>query len=86
MTVPTKMQPLLLPCPFCGGTATLEECTNESVGISSWTVGCNERDGEIQCMGYQSLTTFARKVEAVEAWNMRDGKPVTLLEAVSDAE
>lgn len=86
MTVPTKMQPLLLPCPFCGGAATLEEVENESVGISSWTVGCDELGGSIQCIGYLSTTTFARKIEAVNAWNMRDGKPVTLLEAVSDAE
>ena len=85
MTLTKQQQFPLLPCPFCGDAATLQEDANDSVGISSWTVGCNERGGTIQCIGYLSTTTFARKVEAVNAWNMRDGKTVTLLEA-SDAE
>lgn len=70
----------LLPCPFCGHRAILEEVESKSVGISAWTVGCVEQDGEIECMGYQSLTTFSRKIEAVKAWNTRDGKLVTVIE------
>jgi len=74
-----KHQPLL--CPFCGGPATLEEDVNDSVGISSWAVGCDELGGTIQCIGvFNVATTFARKIEAANAWNTRDGKLVTLLE------
>jgi hypothetical protein len=59
----------LLPCPFCGGPATLEEI--KLGDVSNWSVGCVEHDGEPLCMGYQSLTQFARKCEAVAAWNRR---------------
>ena len=64
----------LLPCPFCGGEASLEQAEG-SLGRMRWTVGCNERtdDGAILCYGYQSLTTFATKREAAEAWNRRTG-------------
>ncbi len=57
----------LLPCPFCGGRATFEEVKHGDV--SNWTVGCEDADGE--CYGYQSLTSFARKAEAANAWNSR---------------
>lgn len=56
-------------CPFCGGQATLEEV--KMGDVSNWSVGCLEHDGKPLCMGYQSLTQFARKAEAVEAWNRR---------------
>lgn len=60
---------VLKPCPFCGGPAAMEEVENGLRGVS-FSVGCSARD-EVACMGYQSLTTFARQSEAAEAWNRR---------------
>ena len=63
----------LLPCPFCGGEATFED-----TGDGSWSVGCNDRQSDgitVLCMGYQSLTSFARKAEAIAAWNTRAPGP-----------
>jgi len=57
----------LLPCPFCGGPAELEE-----VDGGGWSVGCEEKPLSVHyCMGYQSLTSFATKREAISAWNTR---------------
>jgi hypothetical protein len=57
----------LLPCPFCGGPAELEE-----IDSGSWSVGCEEKVLSVHyCMGYQSLTSFATKREAIAAWNTR---------------
>lgn len=55
----------LLPCPFCGGSATMEQTEG-----NRWSVGCDNSD-EPSCMGYQSLTTFDRRSNAVKAWNTR---------------
>jgi hypothetical protein len=71
---------ILLPCPFCAGPAVMEEVPARSVGDSRWSVGCQDKDGGPECMGYQSLTTFSRKIEAANAWNTRNGKLVTLIE------
>lgn len=58
----------ILPCPFCGGVATVEELPG--VVGASFSVGCStDEDGK--CMGYQSLTSFATRREAIEAWNKR---------------
>ena len=71
----------LLPCPFCGGPAVMEEVEAKSIGESRWSVGCSEqRVVFAECMGYQSLTTFDRKIEAANAWNTRDGKLVPVIE------
>ena len=66
----------LLPCPFCGGEAKLEEVSEH--GSVRWSVGCNETDADpdesafaVLCYGYQSLTTFATQREAAAAWNRR---------------
>jgi hypothetical protein len=57
----------LKPCPFCGGPAELEE-----VDGGGWSVGCEEKELSVHyCMGYQSLTSFATKAEAIAAWNTR---------------
>ena len=57
----------LLVCPFCGGPAELEE-----VDGGGWSVGCEEKPLSVHyCMGYQSLTSFATKREAISAWNTR---------------
>lgn len=70
-------------CPFCGGKASFEQVEPKMYGNARWTVGCNEREnatgikghdeaaGAILCYAYQSLTTFATKREAAEAWNRR---------------
>lgn len=57
-----------LPCPFCGGPAAIEE-VGEDGGHVRFTVGCTSDESD--CMGYQSLTTFARRGEAIAAWNTR---------------
>lgn len=61
---------LILPCPFCGGRAAVEEVGNGP--YVRFSVGCTT-DGDCDgiCMGYQSLTTFDRRSEAIAAWNRR---------------
>lgn len=67
MTAPSIKEALeLKPCPFCGKSATMEQDESNY----RWSVGCNAAD-ETACMGYQSFTTFARRSEAVKAWNTR---------------
>ena len=60
----------ILPCPFCGGPAEVEQ-----VGVGdeyvTFTVGCNESGGTIECMGYQSLSTYPTRKAAIAAWNTR---------------
>lgn len=58
----------MLACPFCGGVARME-CDEGPLG-ARFSVGCVSDDGG-ECMGYQSLTTFARRSDAVKAWNTR---------------
>ncbi len=64
--------PEIKPCPFCGGTASIEEVPGPTVNPKevSFSVGCDlpEEDG---CMGYQALQTFARRSDAINAWNKR---------------
>lgn len=58
----------ILPCPFCGADASIEEipCL-EGVQFS---VGCGS-DSAADCMGYQSLTVFNTRGDAIRAWNRR---------------
>lgn len=58
----------IFPCPFCGGVASVE-AVGGAVGVA-FTVGC-DTDAEGDCYGYQSLTTFARRSDAIAAWNRR---------------
>lgn len=72
----------LLECPFCGGPAELEE-----VDGGGWSVGCQEKPLSVHfCMGYQSLTSFATKREAIAAWNTRahDGDGWRDIESAQD--
>lgn len=62
--------PQLLPCPWCGGPASIEETPASATEGVRFSVGCDDTD-EAECMGYQSLTTFARRSEAAAAWNKR---------------
>ncbi len=85
-TLPTdEKQGELLSCPFCGGKASVEQIPVGAVECEEvrFSVGCDAAD-EIACMGYQNFTTFARRSEAIKAWNTRpllqeegrEGKPV----------
>lgn len=60
------------PCPFCGGAAQLEEMPvpfgRDGVTFS---VSCDTE----HCFGYASSATFARRSDAVRAWNIRKGEP-----------
>lgn len=68
MTDPTSKERSLLPCPFCGAPATLETIESKaSPGDLRFSAGCNTED----CIGYQSVITFARRGEAATAWNRR---------------
>ncbi len=63
----------ILPCPFCGSSASVEEFPSGATVSPTavvFSVGCDSND-EAQCMGYQSLTTFARRSDAIKAWNKR---------------
>jgi hypothetical protein len=62
----------VLPCPFCGGPAEVEEWPAASVDWKkvSFSVSCvAENDGP--CPGYGSVTRFSRRGDAVAAWNRR---------------
>lgn len=58
-------EPKLLPCPFCGAEAELEE--TELLGAFRKSAGCSNEG----CQGYQATITFATKREAIAAWNTR---------------
>ena len=58
----------LLACPFCGGEAAFEQIGSRVLAEGcAWSVGCENE----QCLGFQSVTTYARKAEAASAWNTR---------------
>lgn len=57
----------LLSCPFCGGDANYFEDRGRMTGHPVWSVGCNTE----HCFGFVSITEFARKTEAKQAWNKR---------------
>jgi hypothetical protein len=61
----------LKPCPWCGGPADIEEIGGKDGAGASFSVGCHDGDGEAVCFGFQSLTSFSRKSDAVKAWNTR---------------
>jgi len=68
----------LLPCPFCGGPASTEHFEGALKGWR-WSVGCSDHrieadeGGSVErvCYGFQSMTSFATKAEAIAAWNRR---------------
>lgn len=68
----------LAPCPFCGCEASTERFV--SLERSRWSAGCLDEN----CIGFQSLTTFAREREAVAAWNRRAPPPAEPTEAMVD--
>lgn len=60
----------LLPCPFCGAEAVIEEIPGGYVDCT-FSVGCNSKE-EVNCIGFQTLSNYNTKREAAEAWNKRD--------------
>lgn len=60
----------VLPCPFCGGPASVEE--SRAYEGAAFSVGCDA--DEASCYGYQSLTTFSRRSDAIAGWNRRGGR------------
>lgn len=61
----------ILPCPFCGGEASVFEFpSGASVAVDSacFSVGCTTED----CYGYHSYAEFSRRSDAVKEWNRRD--------------
>jgi hypothetical protein len=65
----------LLPCPFCGGEAVMDEIENSVYDGVRFSVGCATED-KGTCMGYQSLTSFARRSDAAAEWNKRTPEPL----------
>lgn len=61
--------PEVKPCPFCGSPASVEEHPSALIGGVQFAVGCDNT--EILCPGYQSLTMYNTKREAITAWNKR---------------
>jgi hypothetical protein len=57
----------LLPCPFCGSTASFTEANSASGDKIVWLVGCDSED----CPAMPLLCGNARKVDAKKAWNTR---------------
>lgn len=58
----------LLPCPFCGATASFTEDNSPIRGDKIvWLVGCDSED----CPAMPLLCGNARKVDARKAWNSR---------------
>ncbi len=58
------------PCPFCGASASIEEMPSGVTEGVLFSVGCDS-EHEAECMGYQSLTAFNTRGEAITAWNRR---------------
>lgn len=55
----------LLPCPFCGGEASIVDHHNDDGSVS---VGC----ANDTCLGFSGLGwLYATEAEAIEAWNIR---------------
>lgn len=70
----------LLPCPFCGGEADFEQVGGGPMREGfAWSVGCSDD----RCLGFQSVTTYARKIEAATAWNTRTPSGLSLPESDS---
>lgn len=68
----------LLPCPFCGGKATLhyEEAYEDDYGDmpAHWWVGCdNGVLGTKRCHMLVQTGLFLSKAKAIDAWNTRTG-------------
>lgn len=83
----------LLPCPFCGGAAQAEHFESK-LGRWRWSIGCNDHTSKAddggepaaECYGFQSMTSFATKAEAIAAWNRRASHSLASASGGEDAE
>ena len=66
----TKME--ILPCPFCGGKADIDEVSAGSVDPRSvaFSVSC-VAENEEPCPGYAGGASWSRRSDAIKAWNKR---------------
>lgn len=62
----------LLPCPWCGGCAEIDETFGS---VPGWAVSCATDD----CLGYKTFGSYARKADAAKAWNTRAPSPALSL-------
>lgn len=63
--------PVLKPCPFCGGEATLfKEKANATGTRFVYWVSCAFK-GEIDCNCIPKTCNFENEIEAINAWNNR---------------
>lgn len=75
-----KMNDALLPCPFCGGKATLYFApTNKAEGIPCFGVSCESCKIMIGTAKEGRTDFFRTPVEAVNAWNERFDMPIKLV-------
>lgn len=70
----------LLPCPFCGGPASIENVKGKAVDELRRSAGCDNEE----CHGYMSMQTYPRIADAVKAWNTRHPEPAQA--QVTDAD
>jgi Lar family restriction alleviation protein len=68
----------LLPCPFCGGEARLEENSRGFIGGEStkicyvWCKKCNARSGRVKLTDYGRTSHSAEAInDVVSLWNRR---------------
>jgi hypothetical protein len=80
MSTPKDAATELLPCPFCGGSAVVEEIEKGTGPDVCFSCGCNSQSEDC-CMGYQSFQTFSLRSDAIKAWNTRPA--ASLIEALS---
>lgn len=65
-------EPELLPCPFCGGSGSLEY--RNDAYLSGWAVLCGEENSdEFNCVVNVKTCTYSVKAKAIKAWNTRNG-------------
>lgn len=69
------MSEKLLPCPFCGRTALIEDGRNDR----PWVVQCNNPN----CHAQPFMDHADTKAQAIAAWNQRT-RPDELIEALRD--
>ena len=63
----------LLPCPFCGGEAKLQDF--QSASGRMWLVGCSDNTCVIPC---DTSLGYLTKQRAIKAWNRRAERTCTM--------
>jgi hypothetical protein len=80
----------LLRCPFCGGEAMLEEVRRDpGPDDVRFSVGCRDSADDHEgfpCIGYMSVMTYPRRIDAANAWNRRIATVERVIQTVRSAE